>query len=467
MENEILRFSRVTYEKDSVVYLRDFELDIQKGEIMGLIPLNAYGLEEFLELLKSNDPLYYGYVYYNGKKVNSWQDMHRAPNKITVIGSENSLVMGQSVVSNIFVLREGFGQYIIRNSLLEDQLRPFLQDIGEDIDPGSRVEELSAYERVLVEILRAVIAGNRLIVLRELGTFIAENEMGRLYEVVRHYSKRGIAFLFISGHLEEISSLCSRAAVMSGGRILNIISSDKLAGSIWDALYQEHSDYAGQGAGRPGRALSEKEVLEIRDLKLALGARLTVTVRKGEYLVIRPLDNRVFDDLISAIFGDYKPADSRFYIEGDKTVLCRDRRVALLREHPEENMLFEELSYLDNLLFTVDHRIPSVWGRSGVARSVRQELSGLLGEEVFGKSIRELTQKEKIELIYGRILLQKPDLVLCAMPFKDEDFSMRLLLKELQEMLLARGISIVNITMNVADSAPLADRIIEIAAICN
>ncbi len=453
MENEVLRLARVTYREQDETVLKDFELNIKKGEIMGLLPLNSYGLSEFLKLIQNNPPLYYGDVYFMGQKVNSWRGsarrrMHAAkkmPNRITVIENSQTLNFGQSVVTNVFVLRRGFRQYVIRNRLLETQLLPFLNEIGMDIPPSRAVEELSAFERVVVEILRAVVAGHHLIVLREIGTVVGENRIHELYEIIRHYSRRGISFLLISVHMEEIRPICSRMALMSNGRILSVLEGNEMGDEVIDLCSREYMERVlkrmrnDQGDRRKEELLTLTGTGSLKNLK--------IRVNKGEYLVIKPLENRVFEELRELIF-EGRPA--------------RSGKAALLTERPDKSMVFPDLSYSDNLLFNIDPRIPYLRMRRGILKSVRQELSGILGNEAFDKRIPELTQKERIRLVYARVILQKPEIVFCIQPFKGADLSARLLIWELQEQLLKKGITVVVLAMNMADALSLADRVLEV-----
>ena len=88
----------------------------------------------------------------------------------------------------------------------------------------------------------------------------------------------------------------------------------------------------------------------------------------------------------------------------------------------------------------------------------------MVGEEVFYKSMDQLTQREKYQLVYTRILLQKPKVVFCIQPFKGTDLSHRLFVWKLLKMLLNRGIAVVILTMNLSDSISLAERLLRIGS---
>ena len=191
MNREIFRMERVTYQENGVTFLKDFNIRIDEGEILGLIPVNGYGLNAFLKLLEVNVPLEDGYVYSRGEIINSWKDSRRTHNRISVIGAENRLVETLSVTDNIFVLRKGFRQEVIRTGLLRRQLLPFLADIGMDIPTDVPVERLTVFQRLVLELLRAVVFGQKFIVLNEIGELISYEELDKLHKILRHYAARG------------------------------------------------------------------------------------------------------------------------------------------------------------------------------------------------------------------------------------------------------------------------------------
>ena len=208
MRNEVLRMERVTYKEDEVVKLKDFNLQIFQGEVMGFLPVNSHGKTALLKLLERNLPLYDGYIYYGGEKVNTWKEHYKAANRISIIQEKSSLAGNLNIADNIFVLRPGFRQWVIRTKILNRQMKPFFEDIGMDIPLNKDVEKLSTFERIIVELLRAVIMGYHLIVLDEVGALVSDDELKKLHGIIRHYVEKGIFFsLYLFYILEEISSI--------------------------------------------------------------------------------------------------------------------------------------------------------------------------------------------------------------------------------------------------------------------
>lgn len=73
-----------------------------------------------------------------------------------------------------------------------------------------------------------------------------------------------------------------------------------------------------------------------------------------------------------------------------------------------------------------------------------------------------LTEKEKYDLIYSRILLQRPKVAVCVQPFMRADVERRMQIWKLLDRLLEKGVAVVILAVNLADSLALADRLIQV-----
>ena len=452
---------RVTYREHGVTLLENFHIHIYQGEIMGMVPVNAHGLTAFLNLLQSNLPLYDGYIYYAGEMVNSWKEERRTFNRISVIGAESRLVENLSVTDNIFVLRQGFRQEVIREHMLAEQLRPFLEDIGMEISLDARVRDLTAFERAVVEMLRAVVLGHRLIVLVDIGSLISYEELVKLHEIMRHYVKKGFTFLYISPHLEEIAMVCGRCAMLSHGSIQNVIYENELEAEVPRVYSAEYKQMVRSHQQAQCDTLRKgKEILRAEEICGEHLDRLSFSVQEGECLVIQILDDIAFREASGMLTGVYRARSGSFLMGGKKIHLQKDRRIAVIQEMASRTMVFPELDYMDNLCMSLSRRMSFLWMKRSIRSSIRREYGPELGEEVFLLQVEELSEKQKLEMIYTRILLQKPQVVFCIQPFKGADLPLRMTIWRLMEKLLEHKIAVVIVSVNLSDSLSLADRLI-------
>lgn len=461
MRTEIFRMERVTYVENGMVMLKDFHLQIYQGEIMGMVPVNNHGLLSFLKLLRTNLSLHDGYVYYCREKVNSWTGAVRASNRISIIQAKSSLVERMTVTDNIFVLRHGFHQELIRSRLLKQQMAPFLADIGMDI-PGERyVEELTVFERVVVELLRAVILGNRLIVLREIGALISYEELEKLHEIIRHYAGKGFTFLYICSHLEEIARICDRVARLSNGRIQKITERAQMDDEIRRICPDEYKSMVQYHRENSLRKRSGEVVMRWEQPASDVCCGFSFHVCRGECLAVQVEENEQFQRIQRMLTGKTPEEAAAVRMEGSLiTDLTKDCRVAVVQEFAARTMLFGELSYMENLCMSLGRRMPFLWLNHKIRSNIRREYAQILGGDVFDMAVDELSEKQKYQLIYTRVLLQKPRVVFCIHPFQEADVSHRMFIWNMLEMILEQGIAVVIVSVGLSDSLALADRLL-------
>ena len=460
MRNEVLRLEKVTLREQGVTLLDNLNLHIFEGEIMGLVPIDTHGLTALCDLLRENVPLHYGYVFYREKLINTWRSPRPHYNRISVIQAKSCLVDGLTVADNIFVLRPGFRGRLMRPSAFRRQLMPFIHSIGIPIDADARVEDLTVFERFVVELLKAVVAGSRLIVLNEISTLINEAELGKLHAILRHYAAEGVSFLYVCFHFEELLQISDRTALMMQGRVVKLLEgSEMIPQSLlpYSAPYEQMvTSQLARGAHQIGG-----EVFSARLPEAAVGG-LAFSVRAGECLVLQDLDNHFIDGFLGVLSGAHPPQGTRLLLCGRPFRPGHDRRLAVIQDQPGRTMVFPGLNYLENLCFTMDHRIPSLWRSGRVKRGLRRAYTEWLGPDLLERRVEDLTETERCELVYRRILLQRPDVVFCVQPFRMADVAMRMSIWRLLEELLDRGVAVVILAVNLADSLSLADRLIRV-----
>lgn len=463
MKEEVLRLDRVTALEQGVTELNHFNLNVFAGEIMGLIPVNGIGLETLLRLLRQNLPLHYGYVYYREKLVNHWLHADHSYNRIAVIESRSGLADDLTVVDNVFVLRKGFRKWVVQRGLLNRLLEPFLREIDMDISADTRAADLTHLERFMVEIVKAVVAGCRLIILNDAGTIVSDVELTKLHSVLRHYAAEGISFLYISRHYEEVRAICDRAALMIHGQISKIVSTrDTAPDQIHCFSVESYERLVLSQSRRPGPDPAAPPALEVRNLFLGMIQGLNLAVGAGECVVLQDLENHMFDDLIAVLTGGVAAERGEIRVGGAPYPAKGSRDVAVVQRLAARTMLFPELSYMDNLCFTMDERLPRIWVSAQARSGVRREYEPWLGKAVFDQPVETLTLMQKYDLIYARVLLQRPKVALCVQPFMQADVEQRMHIWQLIEKLLEKRIAVVILAVNLADTLSLADRLVRI-----
>ena len=87
-----------------------------------------------------------------------------------------------------------------------------------NVDPTVRAKDLAVEQRQFVEIARALSFGARLIILDEPTAQLDARGIQRLFTKLRELQSQGVAFLFISHHLQEVYELCTTVTVYRDAR---------------------------------------------------------------------------------------------------------------------------------------------------------------------------------------------------------------------------------------------------------
>lgn len=462
MREEILRMEHVTKNYNGVTYLDNLNLQIYKGEVMGLIPINRQGKAELVQLLCQNSPIDYGRIYINNELVNYYEHSSNSMNRVYVIDQNCKLIQDLTVSDNIFVLRRGFKKYVINNQVLKGQVDQYLREMEVSIDPLELVINLNPFEQCLVELLKAVITGSNLIIFNDITNILSVVDLSRLYRLVRFYAGKGYSFLFIGNHHEEVFAICDRAALLKDGAVIKIFDKQEMESDLIKTYTVSFTDrmlkldrYSGQG------------ILEFDQVCTDNLNNISFSIKKGECVVLFDTNNTIYSDLLELLNGERYPTHGAILYKNHayKKRVARkalENGISVIVENATRKMIFYNLSYLDNLYFLVDKKINKKLLKRKVKRSIISEYEGILGEEIHAEDLTELDLTSLYNLVYYRIHLYNPEIVFCVQPFSGADMYLRKHIADLILELKRKGITIVILAVNISDTLTVADRLMVI-----
>jgi ribose transport system ATP-binding protein len=460
MKKEIFRLEKVTQIMDGVTLLNNFNLHIFQGEVMGLVCTNAHGKEALVELLCQNVPIHYGYIYFQEKLVNNYEHSSMNMNRVAVIEKQSRLIEDLTVVDNIFVLRRGFKKYLISPKVLGQQYRLFTEELDIHIDPEELVSNLSFFEKCVVEILKAVVSNEKLIVIRDISNFISTTDLKKIHDLIEHYSSAGISFLYICNHHEEAFKICNRISIMENGKILKVLNKKQFADEMITPYTLDFSRIEPQKG-----PMAENGIIRFENVSTENIHGMSFTVEKGQCVVLLDMNNTVLTDMMNLITYEMKPLSGKILLEGHPfrgKIYNKKSEVCFIQENPIHSMLFYEMSYVDNLCFLLDGRQPYFWINKKIRKSVIQEYGPLIGEDIYSNDILDLSPVSLYSLIYYRIHLYNPKVVFFVQPFSGADMYLRYHLIKLLNQLREKKITVIILAVSLSDSLVVADRLMVI-----
>lgn len=460
MRSEIFRMERVTCQKNGIQQLRDCDLHIFSGEILGLIPLNSHGLPALIDVMTKNLPLQYGFVFLKEKIINHWRRPRPRNNPVGLIQSVSHLVEGMTLTDNVFVLRNGFRAWYIQSRLLRTQLAPFFWKIGVEVPLDIYPEDLTAFQRVVVELIRAIVAGHRLIVLQDISTILNEKELEKIHGVLRQCTKEGFSFLYISSHPEDLTKIADRVAVFGNGRVLKTAEGRASLQDILDNAARGDVLLKENLSGTAGTV----PLFRAEGLRLDGTETISFSVYPGECVILQDVNNQLTGQIVQMLLGEWGGDSGQLWLREDPLDAVPNRDIAVIQELPTQTMLFPRLSYFDNLFMTSDHHLPGLWRSRRMQHRLTREQSLRTNAELFDQPVESLSELEKYNLIYNRILLQKPAVVFCVHPFKATDMQLRNHIHQWISQLLKKQIAVVFLTTNATDACGIADRVVYVGS---
>ncbi|MDO4276882.1 MAG: sugar ABC transporter ATP-binding protein [Eubacteriales bacterium] len=450
MRKEMLRIENVTVEEEEVTCLQHFNMHIFAGEIMGLMALDSHGVKTLIRMLTDNIPLKYGRVYYRDTLVNTYRKDAKGYNRIYIIGGKTTLVEDLTVSDNIFVLRRGFRKYVIDRKVLGQQVEERMKELGIYIRPDDLVAHLTVFERCVVEMVRAVMAGAGLIVLFRISEILSNKELDKFFEFIRQYAQQGVAFLYIGNHHEEIFRIADRFSIMEDGRIVKVIFKEEMGKADLEPLFETFHEFS------PPKKEQNQILLSFDHVRTENLRDFHCQISKGQCVAILDRSNTILEDLRQALEqGDnYK---GNIFFCGKP--LVPGKNMGIITDNPVKKMLFPGMSYMDNFCFSIDKDAQVFYKRKRVMESIYKEFRDELGEVMKSPSIQTLDKGSLYDLIYYREILLKHKLVVIMHPFTGADMYLRLRISRLIQRLKDSGVTILLLTINMTDVLAVSDRL--------
>jgi len=206
--------------------LRDVNLTIRRGEIVGLLGDNGAGKSTLIKVLSGAVPYTSGEIFIKGQQVALRSTNDAIRNGIETIYQDSALVTQLSIARNLFLgreLRKGPGVF---DRLDIDRMNEVAADllkrvgISKNIPPSTPIGSLSGGERQAVAIARAMYFDSDLIILDEPTNNLGVAETQGVLRFVRHARDTGHSCIFIAHNIHHVFQVVDRIIVMRLGTVV-------------------------------------------------------------------------------------------------------------------------------------------------------------------------------------------------------------------------------------------------------
>ena len=317
MEDDVLlRMEGIRKEFPPVVALSDVTFSVRRGTVCALCGENGAGKSTLMKVLAGVHQPDAGRIVLDGEERRFSGPADAIAAGISMLYQELDLAGDLTVFENVFLGRE-----IVRGPLgcVDEEaeikaVRELAQAHGFPLDPLAPVSSLSAAQCQLVELLKALLGGARMVVMDEPTSALSEAEAVRLFEIIRDLRSRGISVVYISHRLEEVLALADDVCVLRDGAV---VFSSPAAGLdpatlVRHMVGREISQYYPPRPDTPpGQVL-----FEARGLTTGRIHDISFSVREGEIVGLAGLVGAGRSETAEAIFGVDPPISGEVLLGG-------------------------------------------------------------------------------------------------------------------------------------------------------
>ena len=218
---DVLRTEHIGKRFGAVTALRNVNLRLARGEILGLIGDNGAGKSTLLKILCGFQPPDTGRILLNGQEVTLKSVDHARSLGIDVVYQDLALINQLSVYHNMFLNRERVRGPLLNNRVMRKLAREHLDEMGVNIPSVDvPVAKLSGGQRQAIAVARSVYTDAKILLLDEPLAAMGAKEAAMILDLVRDLKERGdVSVIIIAHNYGQVLEVCDRVNLLQHGEI--------------------------------------------------------------------------------------------------------------------------------------------------------------------------------------------------------------------------------------------------------
>jgi len=452
--------------------LQDAGLAVEAGRIHAVLGENGAGKSTLIKVMAGVVAPDEGRMLLDGEPVSFKSPAAANAAGIACIFQELSLIPDLTVADNIAISNPPRRFGLIDRAEQRRMAEHALARAGADnIHPLALVKDLSLSRRQMVEIAKALARRPRILILDEATSALTAADVSKIYGVLKRLRAEGLALVYISHRMHEITELADECTVFCNGRsVASYAAGTKTDNEVVEMMIgREYNAVFPPRTAHP--ASDAKPVLEVRNLCWTDRLNdISLSVHAGEVIGLGGLDGQGQRELLLALFGVLRGTAGEVLIDGRPITIAgpdfakrKGIGMALIPEDRKTEGLMLPMSVRENLSFAALGRL-SRWGvvnasaeREAVERIVRLLAIRTDGTDVPAGSLSGGNQQK---LVIGKWLMLAPRILLLNDPTRGIDVGTKQEMYQLLRQLADEGAAILFYSTDYDELVGCCDRVL-------
>ena len=445
------------------------DFSLRRGEVHALLGENGAGKSTLIKCLTGVNKMDAGTITLEGKEIRPTDPKNAMDLGISTVFQEINLCDNLSVAENIFIGRQPIRRGQIDWKEINRRSQELLERFKIHIDVTRPLSQYSTAIQQMVSIARAVDVDAKVLILDEPTSSLDNEEVKRLFDVMRDLKAQGMGIIFITHFLDQVFEMSDRLTVLRNGHLIGVYNANEITKlELVSSMIGKDLD----------EIFDLKRATQKSDAKMMLEADhigvpgkvedISFNQKQGELLGFAGLLGSGRTETAEMLFGVTKMQNGDLKVAGIPVKIGEpmdaiNHKIAFCPEDRKRDGIIGDLTIRENIALALQ-------ARRGMMKPMSRKEQDELADKYIKmlsiatpdaeKKIRELSGGNQQKVILARWMATEPDLLILDEPTRGIDVGAKAEIQRLMLQMCEEGMSIIFISSELDEIIRCSNRII-------
>jgi len=448
-----------------VTVLKEVDLSVRAGEVVGLIGENGAGKSTLLSILSGIVQPEAGAMTLDGEAYAPHSPHDALARGVVLIHQEIRMVTALSIAENMFLGRLPTAGAKVDAKRIYREAADVLGVLGIDLDPRRPVSGLSMAAQQGIEIAKAISRKPRYVIFDEPSASLTKHETDKVLEQIGVLRRQGVGIVYVSHRLDEVRQVAQQIVCLRDGALVQAwptgaVPQEALVKAMVgrDFTFEHH-------APEPAE---EEVVLEVRGLRRkGVFQDISFSVARGEILGIAGLVGAGRTEVMRAICGVDKLDAGEIFVEGKPAHLTSPSSaisagVVMVPEDRKGQGLLLGRSSGENITMPWERRL---WSKTLITAGKIGKLADKSRTEFdirgsLDRPSARLSGGNQQKVLLAKWLVKRPKVLILDEPTRGVDVGAKMAIYQIIRDLAASGVAVIVVSSELEEVLGLSHRVL-------